>query len=315
MISEKDSIKDILLNNMPWSPLDFINDISTNGDRDVFVSLAMRELDESNDLRFVCPTDDGYDVAVFAEKLPWDTEFFGYGVAKLNGIFPISEPFFRPYGDVDLPIASLMSLAKKKAVKYLFASVDARDLSVLRSLGKLGFSLIETRMYYHMNIREYHYPERYSVRPAIMADVPSLGRTAAGTVNLYDRFHADPFIDKADADRLMYRWVEASICNGYADMTIVPNIDEPKAFCTIKYHQDNWDKWKLKLAQVVLIAVAIECKGWHKKLISEINYHMSSTGIERLFIVTQATNIRVIKTWEALGYRFGKAEHICRIIL
>jgi hypothetical protein len=135
-------------------------------------------------------------------------------------------------------------------------------------------------------------------------------------VNPYDRFHADPFISKVDADRLMSKWVEASILEGFADITFVPDVtQQPRAFCTVRYHKAKWDRWRLRLSQPVFSAVGTEFKGWYKKLISEICYHLKELGAQHAYMATQATNSAVVWTWESLGYRYGKSEHILRKII
>jgi dTDP-4-amino-4,6-dideoxy-D-galactose acyltransferase len=113
----------------------------------------------------------------------------------------------------------------------------------------------------------------------------------------------------------MERWVEASVVGGFADATIVPDVDAPEAFCTAKYHREHWAGWGCKLSQPVLSAVAPRHKGWYVKLISELDEHLRSVGAEHSFLITQITNNAVIRSWEKLGYGFGKGEHIFRKLL
>lgn len=303
------------MENLPWSPLDFIRDISREGDRTIFVEQLTREVDEENDLRFIDRVSNSEELVVFAEKLPWDSNFFGYGVAKLSGIYPLAAPFYRPWADYTNALKKLVEESRNRGIKYLFVQIDPRDLATLRSIGQLGFSLIETRVYYHLSLKNYPFKERNPVRFANANDIKDLGQTAQDTVNLYDRFHSDPFIKKEDADRLMYKWIEASIIESFADVTIVPDFPHPTALCTVKYHKNNWLRWNLKLTQVAFSAVSSEFKGWFRKLISETIHHLKEIGAEHTYYVTQITNKPVIWVLEDLGYHFGRGEHIFRIIL
>jgi hypothetical protein len=315
-LSVLEEIRNVLKNNISWSPFDFIRGISLEGDKGIFINHLTSKLNEENDLRFIYTLSDGTELTVFAARLPWDSNFFRYGVAKLDGIFPLSEPYYRPYADYTAAIETLIKLSKEKKIKYLFANVNPRDLALIHSLGNLGFSLIETRAYYHRDIRDYEYRERYQVRVAEEKDIESLGDAAVKMVNMYDRFHSDPFIAPEDANRLMYKWVEASIRENFADVTIVPNFPKPTAFCTVRYHKDKWVKWKLNLSQsVVLGAVGPEYRGWYRKLISEINYHLNEMGAEHAYVSTQVTNKPAVHTFESLGYRFGRCEHVFRMVL
>lgn len=310
-----ESIREILTSNLPWSPLDFIRGTSQEGDRKLFVDTLTGEIPEGNDLRLI-HKGNGVTLGVFCERLPWDSEFFGYDVAKLWGVFPLEPPDHRFDLDYSSAIEALLKLARKQGIRYLFATTDPRDLPTLRALGGAGFSLIETRAYYHMDVTNYSYERRFDVRNATTADIPSLGQAAQIMVNPFDRFHADPFIKREDADRLMYKWVEASISEGFADVTIVPNAPNPTAFCTVKFHRDKWVTWGKKIAQPVFSAVSPEFGGWYRKIISEINFYLKDqAGAEHSFLATQITNKAVIRVWESLGYRYGKGEHIFRILL
>ncbi len=309
------AIRGILQENLPWSPFDFIRGISRDGDRALYVDQLTHAIDPGDDLRFIYCSPESEEFAVIAEKLAWDSGFFGYGVARLHGIFPLSSPFYRPREDYADILRGLITEAKKRDIKYLFAAVDPRDLAMLRALGPVGFSLIETRAYYHMDVQNYEYSERFAVRAATPSDIETLGHAARTMVNPYDRFHADPFIKPEDADRLMTKWVEASIIESFADVTIVPDAPHPTAFCTVKYHKDRWAVWGLKLSQPVFSAVSPEFKGWYRKIISEINYHLKEIGADHSVLITQITNNPVIWTWENLGYHFGRGEHIFRIVL
>ena len=305
-----------LVENLPWSPFDFIRGISLAGDKALYVERLTAAIDPENDLRFIYRSANNDEVAVFAEKLKWDTDFFGYGVARLNGIFPLTPPFYQPYADFTEVLRVLVDLARQRDIRYLFGYIDPRDLATLRALGQSGFALIEARAYYHMDIRQYEYLERFPVRAATEDDIDSLGRAASETINLYDRFHADPFISPADAARLMRRWVDASIRDDFADITIVPNVTQPAAFSTVRYHRDKWERWGLRLAQsAVLTAVATKHRGWYRKIASEVNYHLRELQVEHVYLGTQVTNKPVIWVLEGLGYKFGKSELIFRIVL
>lgn len=316
MVAEaREETRGRLLENLPWSPFDFIRRISKQGDKELFVDSVMRDLRPEDDLRLVVMIDQKKDVLVAAERLRWDSDFFGYGVCKITGIFPLYQ------GQVDLALdygdalAILSAQAREKGIKYLTAFIDPRDLPTLRALGRAGYSLIETRLYYHTDLRNYTSKDRHRVRLARVEDIPSLGRTAQEMVNPYDRFHSDPFISPKDADRIMYKWVEASIVEGFADATLVPDVPSPTAFCTVRYHHNEWEKWGLRLAQPVLSAVSSEFKGWYRKLISEVNYHLCEIGAEHAYLATQTTNIPVVRVWESLGYTYGKSEHVFRRII
>jgi len=314
-IKELPGLRQLLSEHLPWSPRDYVQGISRQGDRAIHAEQLTAEMARGDDLRAVVTLADGGEIVVFAERLPWDSEFFGYGVARLNGIFPLSAPWHRPMADSRVAVEWLCEEAARRDVTYLFAVVDPRDLSTTRALGESGFALIETRFYHFGQIDQPVFTERLPVRKATENDIPSLAKAASGTVNIYDRFHADPFITEQDALRLMEKWVEQSVTGQLADVVIVPDVSEPGALVTYRYHRDKWDRWGLQLVQGVFSAVAPEFKGWMGKLGPEVNYHLLGVGARCSYGSTQVANRPIIWFAEEAGARFGKCEYIFRRIL
>lgn len=315
LASDLANIRSLLTQHLPWSPNDYIPGISKSGDRALYAEELTRPIAEADDLRIIYDDKKIGRLAVFAERLAWDSDFFGYGVARIDGIYPLDPPLHRPYEDFQPAFEAFLDHAQESATRYLFASVDPRDLAMLRALGNLGFALIETKYFHHGPLLEPDLTERFPVRRAVLDDVPSLTRTASQTVNLYDRFHADPEIAEADAARLMATWVEQSVLGRFADVTIVPDVPEPTAFVTYRYHQDKWARWGINLVQGVLSAVAADSRGWMGKLAPEVNHHLRTIGATHSFGSTQVTNRPIIWFAEEGGGRFGKCEHVLRKVL
>lgn len=298
------------------SPHAFIRGLDVDYDRKIMLDQWLRPLEESDDLRFCFTHGDGTERWVLMERLAWDSEFFGRGMARLNAVLQPGTP--SPLrADVSSGvevIRATLEQARARGVDYVFCPVNPNDLPTIRALSACGFDLIETRCHYHRPL-DAPPAQRYSTRLATADDVPSLAHAARVMVNPFDRFHADPAVSEDYADRLMERWVEASILGGFADATIVPDVDAPEAFCTAKYHREHWAGWGYRLSQPVLSAVAPRHKGWYVKIISELDEHLRSIGAEHSFLITQITNNAVIRSWEKLGYVFGKGEHIFRKLL
>ncbi len=314
-IDDLAELRRVLSEHLPWSPRDYVQGISRQGDRAIYAEQLTADIAAGDDLRAIVTPNDGDQFVVLAERLPWDSEFFGFGVARLNGIFPLSDPWNRPLADYRTAVEWLCEEAAKRDVKYLFAVVDPRDLATTRALGESGFALLETRFYHFGQIEQPAFTERLPVRKATENDIPSLAKAASGTVNPFDRFHADPFIKEQDAVRLMEKWVARSVTGHLADVVIVPDVPDPGAFVTYRYHRDKWDRWGLPLVQGVLSAVAPEFKGWMGKLGPEVNYHLLSMGARCSYGSTQVTNRPIIWFAEEAGARFGKCEYIFRRIL
>lgn len=292
----------------------YIRGLDVDYDRNTYYAQLTRKLPIQDDYRYRFGAGES-ERWVMLERLPWDSEFFSRGIARLNAVVRPTSPIHLR-ADTTLEVSAIsdtLSIAKTNGISYVFSIVNSVDLPMIRALCSTGFELVETRCHYHMPLK--NTPEhRHATRLATPEDVPSLARAAREMVNQFDRFHADPEISAQDADRLMEEWVRASIIGGFADATIVPSVPSPEAFCTAKYHKQHWPGWGLKLSQPVLSAVSPKHKGWYVRIISELNEHLRQIGAEHSFLITQATNNAVIRCWEKIGYQFGKCEHVFRKI-
>lgn len=296
---------------LPHAPHDFVPGLSPAGDRALLAERLLRPLPPEHDLRLLVDVGPAT-VAALAEVLPWDSDFFQLRTARLHGAFTLDAP---PIGDPRVAVEAVVAGARARDVRYLFAHADARDVPLARALGECGFAHLETRLFYHRALADYEWPERFATRLAGAADVPSLAETARRMVNRFDRFHADPALDPARVDALMRVWVENSILAGFADATLCADTPSPRAFCTARYHEASWSAWEKRLAQPVFSAVDTGMKGWYRRIISELTYHLRARGAEHAFMITQAANKAVIHVWESLGYRFGRGENVFRLLL
>ncbi len=313
--SDLDQLRAFLEMRLTRSPHDYLRDSpqASVQDRQAYIDHLARPIEDEIDLRMGRRlTEEHTCVAILGEILPWDTRFFGYTVARIDQIV-LSQP-----PQIDTAKSCLREYAgwaQGRGVRYLFARVDAAEVGAIQALCLAGYTLIETRHTYYCPLADY-VQERHPVRPAVAEDVPALQETARIMMNPYDRFHADPFIDPRAADALMEQWVKASIIEGFADLVLVPDVPQPQALATVRTFQKQWAGWGRRMGQLTFGAVQPSFKGWYCKLISEANYWLrDSAGADLCLFTTQAANHAAIRSVEKLGFRFGKAEHIFRIVL
>jgi len=300
--------------NLSRSPHDYLRDSqhACLQDRQSYIDHLVRPLDESIDMRMGRQVASNAFLAILGEILPWDSHFFGYTVARIDQILL---PPMMPIETLKSALREYGAWAQGSNVRYLFARVDSAEVAAIQSLCLAGYTLIETRHTYYCPLADYAH-ERYAVRTATPEDLPRLQETARVMVNPYDRFHADPFIDPRAADTLMEQWVKASIVEGFADHVLVPDVAQPQALATVRTFRKQWESWGRKMGQLTFGAVQPSFKGWYSKLISEANYWLRDTaGADMCLFTTQAANQAAIRSVEKLGFRFGKSEHIFRVLL
>jgi dTDP-4-amino-4,6-dideoxy-D-galactose acyltransferase len=252
--------------------------------------------------------DSGYGVAIYFRELPWDTEFFGLPTFRVDyttlsvthDVCSLQNAFikFREY------------LSSQYPEYYCFAEVPVEDSNTLLGMSSAAWRLIETRITcFRDDLQQFDYPTRSVVRKASESDISELRRVAKEAVNIYDRFHADDFFSKNEADEFLATFIENSV-RGFADEVIVPGNGPANAFLTGNYVTPPSSISSMQMGKMVLSAVSSERRGWYVRLIAELSLIFRGMGINTVFMTTQATNRAVLKVWFRHGYRFGRCTHI-----
>ncbi|MCD6064870.1 MAG: hypothetical protein K0R82_2781 [Flavipsychrobacter sp.] len=239
--------------------------------------------------------------------LPWDTSFFGINTYKLQFVLYISNDFDK----LCRAVQKFTNDFFKKG-DYCFIEIPSEDFLLIQALNLAGFRTVETRLtYFRGNLERFDH-ERYAVRIATEKDSDNLMRVASQMRNKFDRFHADVVFDQELADRFLSEYIRQSL-KGFADVVLTPAEPgvPPDSFLTAKYLKDTWDRFDVNISKMVLSAVSSETnKGWYKKLIVEMTYHLREQGAQYIFMNTQSTNRAVLHTWQSLGYNLGAVTHI-----
>lgn len=285
-----------------YSPYGFLKGANSLGGE--WLSELSQSLSNGGVQRF----EDGSGVSICFKKLDWDTDFFGIPFFKVE--------FTEFNKEVDfLIIQNAFSnfrahIASSFNEYYIFAEVPCEDTGVIAGLTGSGWRLIETRITcYRDDLQGFSYCKRNAVRNATDGDIEDLRKSAIEAVNYYDRFHADDFFSKKESDDFLAIFIENSV-KGFADEVIVPADGPANAFLTGNYLESPPSLSQKKMGKMVLSAVTGARKGWYVKLIAELSFKFKESGLDTVFMTTQATNRAVLKVWYRHGYQFGKCSHI-----
>jgi hypothetical protein len=304
-------IRTRLLRRTDLGPHDFIREAPAGPDSRAGARELTAPLAKEDDFRLLAPSAAGA-LALFCRRLPWDSAFFGTSVARLDATIPLEGPRYPIREDLAPALACLDGALREGGVRQAFAIVDARDIAVARALARNGWAPVEARMTFYLPLSDVPEWGRYAVRRARPEDLPSLVATAVGTVNPYDRFHADPGVSPADADRMMAAWVEASMNGTFADAVLVPDAPAPTAFGTIRLPRGVRADAAFRPARFVLGAVGAAWKGWYVRIVAESCRLAREAGATHLLLDTQAANRAAIRTCEKLGFRYGRSSLVLR---
>ena len=291
--------KDILLN---YAPTSFFR---KQADHSFEFFVKKEILSEKDQNKFFIKSIDNELYHFFYEYLAWDSKFFEMPTYKLKFVIFDSENYTN--------LLKAISAFKDEVVKenYIFIEIPSEDVYLMQALNESLFRLVETRMTYYLDLKNYN-NKRYNVREAIIGDIPNLKKVSSKMVNPYDRFHADVFYNKKVADNFLGVFAEESV-RGFADYVLVPDEDglPSDSFLTVRYNKEWWGEINIKVSKMVLSAVSSTTnKGWYIKLISEMALHLKELGVDFVMMHPASTNKAVIHSYEKLGCKLGKVTHI-----
>jgi len=290
-----------------YSPYNFIRDFLEEKQLENCILPAIHHLEIKKNSFIIDIKCNGQEHQFYVSNLEWDTSYFGINTYKLQFVL------FSHHNISILAQAIHLFLEKiSKEGIYCFIEIPSEDIILLQALTSARFKLIETRMTYYRGALQHFSADRFPVRKATEDDTQNLKRVAREMRNIYDRFHADPVFSQNIADEFLATYIEQSI-KGFSDIILTSNEKgiPSDSFLTANYLKNEWEKNGVKISKMVLSAVSSKTnKGWYKKLISEMTYHLRDEGAEYIFMNTQSTNRAVIHTWENLGYHYGATSHI-----
>ena len=291
--------KDILLH---YAPTSFFR---KQADHSFEFFVKKEILSEKDQNKFFIKSIDNELYHFFYEYLAWDSKFFEMPTYKLKFVIFDSENYTN--------LLKAISAFKDEVVKenYIFTEIPSEDVYLMQALNESLFRLVETRMTYYLDLKNYN-NKRYNVREAIIGDIPNLKKVSSKMVNPYDRFHADVFYNKKVADNFLGVFAEESV-RGFADYVLVPDEDglPSDSFLTVRYNKEWWGEINIKVSKMVLSAVSSTTnKGWYIKLISEMALHLKALGVDFVMMHPASTNKAVIHSYEKLGCKLGKVTHI-----
>lgn len=165
---------------------------------------------------------DGEEAAVVGRALPWDSEFFGVAMGRIDYVLATAGA---AADLVRTALAASLDAARSRGLKHLAARVDVADLRTVGILESLGFRLMDTLVTYLMRPRKdanFDMRKVGSVRDVRPEDEATLVEITADAFRGYQsRFHLDPHLSNARADEFYLEWARQSVRKRMADEVLV----------------------------------------------------------------------------------------------
>ncbi len=230
------------------------------------------------------------------EFLPWDTDFFGYRIGRVNGHNLTADSAGR-----------ILRWAEDQSIDclYFLASIDDPETARLAQVH--GFQLVDVRVTFELDLRktEPHAvpaPSGVRIRGACADDVSELEAIARGSYDV-SRFHFDTRFPKDKSDSLYETWIRRS-CDDYADQVLVAEVEErPVGYVTLHLLEQA-------KGQIGLIGVGERArgKGVAKSLVYASMDWLRSRNIVLEHVVTQGRNIAAQRLYQGCGFQTASVQ-------
>ena len=242
--------------------------------------------------------------------LDWDTEQFGIPAARLD-LLEASGSYSDARAHKRELLKAVLAQCRERGIRHLSARVDTGDLATIPALEEAGFELVDGIQTFRLRIQGNFAPAPAGTRlfePRDLPEVLEIGRTAF----VFDRFHADPALPSAVADRVNETWTR-NCCLGIAADAVVVAQEEGRVASFVTCQADR----QARNGIIVLVATAVWARGRGaaRRANSAALHWFAEQGLEAVEVGTQLRNIPAARLYERLGFRLARTSLTFRKVL
>lgn len=230
------------------------------------------------------------------DVLEWDTNFFGFGVCKLQSESPSG-------------VAAAIDEARRRGMKLAYWFVDPADSAAADLAQEVNARLVDRKVTYLLDLVGTT-PRAPDARIVKAVDPTPQLRFLAMQSGQYSRYKVDPGFAPTVFERMYNIWLERSISGVIAkDVIVFEDEGKELGFVTIGIKNGR--------ANIGLIAVDADSrsKGVGAQLMNAALAKSKEWGVDQIDVVTQKDNAGACRFYERSGFTQEKIEHIYHIWL
>jgi dTDP-4-amino-4,6-dideoxy-D-galactose acyltransferase len=232
------------------------------------------------------------DASAPCERLPWDSEFFGLSIGKVNGDTLDEEQ-----------AAKVDQWAHREKITCLYFLARSDCPRSIQTAERSGFDLADIRTTFdraHLDSLggKPPTPSQISIRPAQPDDLSAL-QAIARTAHNDTRFFSDPHFPRAKAEALYTTWIELE-CQGRAQQVFVAASSSNQAKGYISCHSNSISG----AGQIGLIGVSSEFRGQGlgQALVLTSLHWFAGQQASQVTVVTQGRNLAAQRLYQRSGF-------------
>ena len=229
--------------------------------------------------------------------LDWDTNFFGFGVARIM------------QADLDdAELSQILGILRSRSYRLVYWQIPAsRSQLSLMAQARGGF-LADEKITYVKELVEAsgpRYAATYTINP-YSSSVPDEAMIKLALQSAeHSRFRHDPIISQDLCDKLFTYWVTRSVSKEIAwEVLVASEQNELLGFITLGE--------KGVRADIGLVAVAdfVRGKGIGKALVTNAGKKFLEKGYAHVQVVTQKRNLGACGLYSSCGYKIESVENV-----
>ncbi len=230
--------------------------------------------------------------------VPWDSDIFGFPVAQIAEI-QVSHP-----GRALIDLAPFQAWLEQETIYLASCRLAHGRLRESMLLEQVGFRFVEMVLHpYLADLQGFSCePQGLDVALADSADLPAI-EAIASTAFGYERFHADPRLDRGLADQRYLVWVRNSHVHPTQRLYKICDGPDLVAFFVTENQPDGRCYWHL-----TAIAPDFQGRGYGKRVWREMLHFHQREGMLRIATTIAAGNVPVLNLYARLGFRFQPPE-------
>ena len=253
--------------------------------------------------------DDHVQGLVVCGKRAWETSVLGMEAGFIGPLIVDERNAHSNQLRHALLAQALACLAHAEIVQVT-ARLDVNDIALLHLLEAMGFITLDGILHFSLDLRhgtgfrvEGDQQGVIYCRLHRETDIPVLCNIAARAYS-HDRFHSDPVIDPAVADRAYACWIE-NACHGLDDAVMVAiHEDEPVGFMTLKISPRTKKYLGATVGKIWLVAVAEHMRS--QRVGQQLMHHslqwFSQHGVDIVEVGTQLRNAPGLRFYSRVGF-------------
>ncbi len=217
------SALDGLIGRFPHNPYRHYRILSRRRQANVLRAMVQQPVDAGAGTAFMAVENDPADppAACVLRTLPWETEFFGVNMARLESMLGSDAAPGALRGLLDAAVEE----ARGTGIEHLAARVDIADCKVVHMLEDLGFRLMDTLVTYIYGHKEKTPKDVRNMgllRPYEPEDRQQLLEIAAEAyAGFSGRYHNDPHIADERATAMYVEWARRCVDGEWAERVLV----------------------------------------------------------------------------------------------